>query len=212
MPRFYGLSLYFPEHVKLLKGEDYDRRASTVANATYADLLLNTSIENANYVWSTFHNVRFEKLILNHVLFDGCHFDNVSFVNVKSSQSLFRNSTLSRCQFVDTDLFPYRFDACQLSNTSFTSMDAFCPLDFDYNIHLGDVFLEHLVGEVALIPGFVAAACFIDRFGRVRIIGNTLAFVGCSSQRNKTNDFSIIHNLLPKIKTTKVCPSSCAVS
>lgn len=34
-------------------------------------------------------------------------------------------------------------------------MDAYCALDFDYNIHLDDVFLEHLIGELALLPGFV---------------------------------------------------------
>ena len=50
-------------------------------------------------------------------------------------------------------------------------MDAFCPLEFDYNIHLGEVFLEQIVGEVALIPGLILAAIFMDRFGRVRLIG-----------------------------------------
>lgn len=60
-----------------------------------------------------------------------------------------------------------------MEGTTFDSMDAFCALDFDYNIHLGEVFLEHLIGEVALIPGLVLAAVLMDRFGRSRLISIT---------------------------------------
>ena len=85
---------------------------------------------------------------------------------------MFRNSTLYDSKFVDTDIFPYRFENCDIDETTtFDSMDAFCPLEFDYNIHLGEVFLEQIVGEVALIPGLILAAIFMDRFGRVRLIG-----------------------------------------
>lgn len=68
----------------------------------------------------------------------------------------------------------YRFENCAISNTSFDSMDTSCALDFDYNIHLDEVFQEHLIGEVALIPGLILAACLMDRLGRVRLIGNQL--------------------------------------
>jgi hypothetical protein len=51
-------------------------------------------------------------------------------------------------------------------DTTFDSMDAFCPLNFDLSIHLEEVFLEQLVGEVSLIPGLVLAVLLMDRFGR----------------------------------------------
>ena len=90
---------------------------------------------------------------------------------MKSSHLLFRNSTLYDSKFIDTDIFPYRFEHCDFETTTFDSMDAFCPLEFDYNIHLGEIFLEQLIGEVALIPGLILAAILMDRFGRVRLIG-----------------------------------------
>lgn len=83
---FYGLSLWFPEYVKLLKGQDYDRQATTIVNAEYSNVQFNRSIENMIYMNSYFTNVSFERLTLNHVIFDQCDFNRVSFTNVKSSR------------------------------------------------------------------------------------------------------------------------------
>jgi len=176
---FYGLSLWFPEYVKLLKGNDFKERASTLTNVSYINVQFNHSIENVIYTNSTFTNVRFDNLILSHVLFDSCAFQEVTFTRIKSSRSLFRNSSIIESNFIDTDLFPYRFENCFMANNSFSSMDAYCALDFDYNIHLDDVFLEHLIGELALLPGLMLAAFVMDRFGRVRLIG--LSFFICSA-------------------------------
>ncbi|XP_046462574.1 synaptic vesicle glycoprotein 2A-like [Daphnia pulex] len=171
---YYGLSLWFPEYVKYLKGQDFKLKASTLMNVSYSDIQFNQSIENMIYVNGRFTNVRFQNLILNHVVFDSCHFEQVSFIKIKSSRSLFRNSTILQSTFVDTDFFPYRFEGCHMEDTTFDSMDAFCPLDFDYNIHLGEVFLEQLIGELSLIPGLVLAALLMDRFGRARLISISL--------------------------------------
>ena len=70
-------------------------------------------------------------------------------------------------------------------DTTFDSMDAFCPLDFDYNIHLEEVFLEQLVGEVSLIPGLVLAVLLMDRFGRTRLISIYIARIGPSVELPK---------------------------
>lgn len=175
---YYGLSLWFTEYVKYLKGQDYQARVTTLTDASFADARFNQSIENMVYVNGRFTNVRFEGLMLNHVVFDSCTFEHVSFTQIKSSRSFFRNSTLIRSSFVDTDFFPYRFEDCRMEETTFNGMDAYCPLDFDYNIFLGHVFLEQLISEVALIPGLILAALLMDRFGRVRLIG--LSFFLCS--------------------------------
>ena len=57
-----------------------------------------------------------------------------------------------------------------MMDTTFDSMDAFSPLDFDFSIHLEEVFLEQLVGEVSLIPDLVLAVLLMDRFRRTRLI------------------------------------------
>jgi len=175
---FYGLSLWFPEYVKLLQGNDFKGRATSLTSVSYANVQFNHSIENVIYTDSHFTNVRFDNLILSHVLFDSCTFQEVSFTRIKSSRSLFRNSTIIQSNFIDTDLFPYRFENCSMVNNSFNSMDAYCALDFDYNIHLDEIFLENLIGELALLPGLIVAAFLMDRFGRVRLIG--LSFFVCS--------------------------------
>lgn len=155
-------------------------------NVSYSDVNFNQSIENMVYINGRFTNVRFENLILNHIVFDSCHFEQVSFIKIKSSQTIFRNSTILQSSFVDTDFFPDRFKDCQIIDTNFDSMDAFCPLDFDYNIHVGEVFLEHLIGEVALIPGLVVAALLMDRFGRARLIGKRVVVVTFNRIRHET--------------------------
>lgn len=62
-----------------------------------------------------------------------------------------------------------------MEDNDIRGMDSSCQLDFDYNIHLGDVFLEQLTGELALLPGLVVAALIMDRFGRPRLISIALA-------------------------------------
>ncbi|KAF4527248.1 hypothetical protein B566_EDAN015921 [Ephemera danica] len=63
-----------------------------------------------------------------------------------------------------------RFQRCHLVNNSILSLSPGCHLDFDYNIHLQDVFQENLVGQLALLPGALVCAFLVDRVGRTRII------------------------------------------
>ena len=74
-------------------------------------------------------------------------------------------------RFIDTDLTDQHFENCVFTNTSLQSLSAGCPLDFDYNIHLEEVFQEHLVGQLAILPGALFSALAIDKLGRVKIIG-----------------------------------------
>jgi hypothetical protein len=55
--------------------------------------------------------------------------------------------------FTDTDLTEQRFLNCRLINNTILSLTDGCTLDFDYNIHLEEVFVENLVGMCAMLPG-----------------------------------------------------------
>jgi len=74
---------------------------------------------------------------------------------------------------VDTDLSAQHFQYCQMSNTSFLSLSTGCPLDFDYNIHLGEVLRIQTFGQLAILPGAVFSALTINKLGRVKVIGES---------------------------------------
>ena len=76
---------------------------------------------------------------------------------------------------MDTDIYPYRFENCDMQGNQFKSLVPGCPLDFDYNIHYKDVFQENLVGQVTMIPGTMMTSFFLDRIGRARTMSTCLA-------------------------------------
>jgi hypothetical protein len=57
-----------------------------------------------------------------------------------------------------------------MANNSFLAMIGGCTLDFDFNFHLNEVFLENLVGQLALIPGTLVSIFLLDKVGRVKMI------------------------------------------
>jgi hypothetical protein len=74
---------------------------------------------------------------------------------------------------VDTDLTDQHFENCLISNVTVLSLSAGCPLDFDYNIYLEEVFHEHLMGQFAILPGAIFSAFVIGKLGRVKTIGES---------------------------------------
>jgi hypothetical protein len=76
-------------------------------------------------------------------------------------------------RFVDTDITKEDFDPRPEGNVTFQSLSARCPLDFDYNIYLEEVFHEHLVGHFAILPAALLSAFAIGKLGRGKIIGES---------------------------------------
>ncbi|CAB3373530.1 Hypothetical predicted protein [Cloeon dipterum] len=190
---FYGLTLWFPEYISTLRDLLYSSKAQRVSDKVYVNITFNQSLENINYSGSSFVGCRFEHLTLSHVTFENCTVESCTFANVRSSRTLFRDTEIISSHFVDTDLWwgnlPYkddedgegwiggitsgRFERCLLVNNSILSLAQGCHLDFDYNIHLQDIFTENLVGQLALLPGAFVCAFLVDRVGRIKIIGAT---------------------------------------
>jgi len=74
---------------------------------------------------------------------------------------------------VDTDLSDQHFENCVMSNITVLSLSTGCPLDFDYNIHLGEVLRIQTFGQLAILPGVVFSALAINKLGRVKVIGES---------------------------------------
>ncbi|KDR10619.1 synaptic vesicle glycoprotein 2B-like [Zootermopsis nevadensis] len=168
---YYGLTTWFPEYMQLLKTREYESRTSLISNATYDGSAFNTSVENIRWVDSFFKNCSFHHMTFSHVNFDNCTIEDVRFEIIKTSRTYFRNSIIKDSRFVDTDLTDQHFENCLITNVTVLSLSAGCPLDFDYNIYLEEVFHEHLVGQIAILPGALLSALAIGKLGRVKIIG-----------------------------------------
>ncbi|KAK3896226.1 hypothetical protein Pcinc_000148 [Petrolisthes cinctipes] len=173
---FYGLSVWFPEYIKLLKSEEYEKNATIVDDDVILDKVFNnTSFENIHYLKTKFNNVTFSNVLFNHVLFLNCTFVDSTFTNVRTSRTYFRYSYLEHNTFIDTDIYDYRFDHCEMKNNTKRSSAPGCSLDFDYNIHYKEVFQENLIGQLTMIPGTLVTSLLMDKLGRVRIMSISMA-------------------------------------
>ncbi|XP_043224835.1 synaptic vesicle glycoprotein 2C-like isoform X2 [Amphibalanus amphitrite] len=172
---YYGLSIWFPEFIKMIKSRDYVTQAAYEIEARYVNKLFNGTIANRKYINSTFVNCTWADVTLNHVDFINCNIYRSVFTDIKSSRTVFLNSTLVENRFVDTDIYPnVRFRNCELRNNSFQAMVPGCQLDFDYNLHYVDVFQENLIGQLSLIPGSFVSSYLLDRVGRAKMIAGSL--------------------------------------
>ncbi|XP_063237443.1 synaptic vesicle glycoprotein 2C-like [Bacillus rossius redtenbacheri] len=168
---YYGLTIWFPDYIKQLKVDQYAGNTNVMTNAFYNGTSFNDSIENTHWVNSRFADCRFHHLVLSHVTFTNCTLERTEFANIKSSRTYFLHSVVEDCRFVDTDLSEQHFRDCRLLNNTVVSLAVGCPLDFDYNIHLEEVFQENLVGQLAILPAALVSAFVVDRMGRVKMIG-----------------------------------------
>lgn len=84
--------------IKELNDKHYDSSKVHIFGANYTDHIFNATIENVEYRDCLFRNSTFTHLNLNHVEFFNCLFDEVEFSNVKSSITVFKNSTIRNCR------------------------------------------------------------------------------------------------------------------
>ncbi|XP_050730994.1 synaptic vesicle glycoprotein 2C-like isoform X2 [Eriocheir sinensis] len=179
---FYGLSVWFPEYIKLLKSEEYSKNATIVNGKVFQDYMFNnTRLDNIQYLNTNFENVTFRETVLNHVLFLNCSLTNCIFSDIRSSKTFFKYSTLFHINFTDTDMHPYRFPYCDMEDITFHGLAPGCTLDFDYNIHYKEIFQENLIGQLTMIPGTLAASLFMDKLGRVKVMSISFALSSVSA-------------------------------
>ncbi|CAG0893510.1 unnamed protein product [Darwinula stevensoni] len=91
--------------------EQYDENSTVIQDQHFhgpKDNFYNTTVENIRYAEASFLGVNFTNVVLNHVVFDSCYLQDCKFTNILSSKTFFRNSTLIRPYFSDTDIYEYR--------------------------------------------------------------------------------------------------------
>lgn len=141
----------------------------------------NTTLDNIKFVRAIFNNVTFSKTLINHVLFVNSSISDCLFSDVRSSKTFFKYCHVARNTFIDTDIYDYRFQDCEMIDNKFHALAPGCTLDFDYNIHYREVFQENLIGQLTMIPGTLITSLLMDKLGRVRIMSVSMALSSISA-------------------------------
>ncbi|KYN14381.1 Synaptic vesicle glycoprotein 2B [Trachymyrmex cornetzi] len=173
----YGLMIWCPEYLKLLRAMEYKNHTQHYQKQEHNGTTFTGSWENRQYKDSTFSNCKFTKMIFSHVDFDNCTFQSVEFSSIKSSKTHFRDSVIIYSKFVDTDLSAQVFTRCKLENNTELSLSGSCPtLDLDYNIYIEEALHAHLVAQLAFVPAAALAGLALTVLQRPKLIGLSLFF------------------------------------
>ncbi|XP_014224341.1 synaptic vesicle glycoprotein 2B-like isoform X1 [Trichogramma pretiosum] len=171
----YGLMVWCPEYLKLLRSIDYQAHTERFVGVEYNGKTFNGSLENRQYRDSRFQNCKFIKMVFSHVDFDNCTFQSVEFSSIKSSKTHFTNSTIVDSRFIDTDLSEQAFVDCHTENVTQLSLRGPCPtLDLDYNIYIEEALHGHLAALLAFVPAAALAGLALTVLQRPKMIGVSL--------------------------------------
>ncbi|XP_008207955.1 synaptic vesicle glycoprotein 2B isoform X2 [Nasonia vitripennis] len=171
----YGLMVWCPEYLKLLRSIEYENHTKSLVGEEYVGQTFSGSLENLKYKDSKFQNCKFSKIIFSHVDFDNCTFQSVEFSSIKSSKTHFTDSIIVDSKFIDTDLSAQVFTRCKLENNTELSLSGPCPtLDLDYNIYIEEALHGHLVAQLSFVPAAALAGLALTVLQRPKMIGVSL--------------------------------------
>lgn len=71
---------------------------------------------------------------------------------------------------LDADLWQEKFKNCQMENTTFLHPKKGCHLNFEEENDIV-IYMVSFLGSLAVLPGNIISALFMDKIGRIRIIG-----------------------------------------
>uniref|UniRef100_A0A8C5FSW7 Synaptic vesicle glycoprotein 2Bb n=1 Tax=Gadus morhua TaxID=8049 RepID=A0A8C5FSW7_GADMO len=177
---YYGLSVWFPDMIKHLQNEEYEARVKVFHGERVERFRFNFSLENqihreGEYIRDEFINIEIKSVTFEDSLFEDCYFKDI-----RSSNTVFRNCTIRSTEFINTDLWKDKFIDCKLENVSWHENKRGCHLDAaEENDVL--IYLVSFLGSLAVLPGNIVSALFMEKVGRVKIIGGSmLVSAGCT--------------------------------
>uniref|UniRef100_A0A4W6F5T7 Synaptic vesicle glycoprotein 2Bb n=1 Tax=Lates calcarifer TaxID=8187 RepID=A0A4W6F5T7_LATCA len=167
---YYGLSVWFPDMIKHLQYEEYRSKVKLFHNEKVVNFHFNFSLEN---------QIHKEGEYINDNLRTHC-LKTVDFEDIKSTDTVFESCTIRSTVFYNTDLWEEKFINCKMENTTFEHNKHSCYLD---TVEENDVliYLVSFLGSLAVLPGNIISALFMEKIGRVKIIGGSMLIsAGCT--------------------------------
>uniref|UniRef100_A0A1A8QFY9 Synaptic vesicle glycoprotein 2B n=1 Tax=Nothobranchius rachovii TaxID=451742 RepID=A0A1A8QFY9_9TELE len=177
---YYGLSVWFPDMIKHLQHEEYESRLKTFHGERVENFQFNFSLENQIHREGEYIRDKFVGIEMKSVKFEDSLFEDCLFEDIRSTDTMFENCTIRSTIFYNTDLWKEKFIDCRMENNTFEHNKHGCHLDTtDENDVL--VYLVSFLGSLAVLPGNIISALFVEKIGRVRIIGGSMLIsAGCS--------------------------------
>ncbi|XP_062856341.1 synaptic vesicle glycoprotein 2B [Trichomycterus rosablanca] len=177
---YYGLAVWFPDMIKHLQDEEYKSRMKTFHRERVEHFHFNFSLTNqlhreGEYIDDKFISIRMKSVRFEDSLFEDCYFEDI-----KSTDTFFENCTFRSTIFYKTDLYSEKFIDCTMENTSFIHTRKGCHLNSEEENDVL-VYLVSFLGSLAVLPGNIISALFMDKIGRIKIIGGSMLIsAGCT--------------------------------
>ncbi|XP_060709286.1 synaptic vesicle glycoprotein 2B-like isoform X2 [Hemiscyllium ocellatum] len=172
---YYGLTVWFPDMIKYFQNEEYESKMKTFHQERVEDFTFNFTLENQLHTEGEYINVRFIGIKFKSVTFEDSLFEECYFEDITSTNTHFRNCTFIATLFYNTDLFKTRFAHSRFINSTFLHNKEGCQIDFSDDAETA--FLTYLVsflGSLAVLPGNIVSALFMDKIGRIKMIGGSM--------------------------------------
>uniref|UniRef100_A0A672HJW6 Major facilitator superfamily (MFS) profile domain-containing protein n=1 Tax=Salarias fasciatus TaxID=181472 RepID=A0A672HJW6_SALFA len=171
IPRYYGLSVWFPDVIKHLQADEYASRVKIHNNERIDDFTFNFTLENQIHRNGVFLNDRFISMKFKAVTFIDSSFLNCFFEDVSSVGSSFKN-----CTFVDS----FFYNTGEVINSSFHHNKTGCQMTFDDDYSAYWVYFVNFLGTLAVLPGNIVSALLMDKIGRLSMLGGSMVLSGIS--------------------------------
>uniref|UniRef100_A0A8C7IDX4 Synaptic vesicle glycoprotein 2Bb n=1 Tax=Oncorhynchus kisutch TaxID=8019 RepID=A0A8C7IDX4_ONCKI len=177
---YYGLGVWFPDMIKYLQQEEYESKVKVFHRERVERFHFNFSLENQIHREGEYINDKFINIQMKSVKFENSLFEDCYFEDIESTETIFENCTIRSTVFYNTDLYEERFIDCRLENTTFLHNKKGCHLDIDEENDVL-IYLVSFLGSLAVLPGNIISALFMEKIGRVKIIGlSMLISAGCT--------------------------------
>ncbi|XP_048825452.1 synaptic vesicle glycoprotein 2B-like [Brienomyrus brachyistius] len=177
---YYGLSVWFPDMIKHLQNEEYESKVKIFHKERVKNFVFNFSLENQIHKDGEYISNNFTKMEMTSIKFEDSLFENCYFEDIKSTGTFFKNCTFKSTVFYNTDLWIEKFIDCKMQNTTFVHSKKGCHLNFHEENDIL-IYLVSFLGSLAVLPGNIISALFMDKVGRIKMIGGSMLIsAGCT--------------------------------
>ncbi|XP_006628941.1 synaptic vesicle glycoprotein 2B-like [Lepisosteus oculatus] len=170
---YYGLTVWFPDMIKYLQNEEYESKVKVIRRERVEHFTFNFSLENQIHREGEYFNDKFTKIEMKSVTFEDSLFEECFFEDIRSTDTFFKNCTLINNVFYNTDLNKEKFIDCKMVNTTFLHPKQGCHLDYEEENDVL-IYLVSFLGSLAVLPGNIISALFMDKIGRIKMIGGSM--------------------------------------
>ncbi|XP_055756059.1 synaptic vesicle glycoprotein 2Ba [Salvelinus fontinalis] len=171
---YHGLSVWFPDMIKYMQYEEYESKVKLFHRERVERFHFNFSLVNQIHKEGEYVHDKFMDIEIKSVKFEDSLFENCYFEDVRSTNTYFENCTIKNTVFYNTDLWEdSKFIDCRLENATFLHPKKGCHLNFQEENDIV-IYMVSFLGSLATLPGNILSALFMDKIGRIKIIGGSM--------------------------------------